>query len=287
MSPEQLSSERRRGRIAAIAAIAGGLLFGAGAFWYQVIGADSPTGKNHDADVLRYFDRHSGEYLGSSILQVIGILLVVVVAVHLYRAAKDRNPDQSNLVLVTGVYGPIGFAISTLLRAVTLTILADDFAGRAVSVQTEKAADDLLHTPVLVGATVFGLTGLLALGFWLVKGSLDAMRLGLLTRFMGVLGMALGPALLLGFGVYVLPLWLIALGVLFAGGYWPRGLPPAWTTGRAVPWPTAAGARDARDADAVPELPEPSGAGRNGEVEAIGPGVRKPGADSEGKGSET
>jgi uncharacterized protein DUF4386 len=283
MPPEQLSLERRRGRIAAAAAIASGLAFAAGATWYQVTNADAPSGKNDDADVLRYFDRHSGEYLGASILQVIGILLLVVVAVHLYRAAKARNPDQSNLVLVTGIYGPIGFAISTLVRAVTLTILADDFAGRAPALQTEKAADDLLNTPALVAATVFGLTGLLAIGFWLVKGSLDGMRLGLLTRFMGVLGIALGPALVLGFGLFVLPLWLIALGVLFAG-YWPRGLPPAWRTGRAEPWPTAADAGDAGD---IPDAPEPSGAARNGEVEAVGPGVRKPGADPEGKGSES
>ena len=86
---------------------------------------------------------------------------------------------------------------------------------------------------------MLGLTGVLALGFWLVKGSLDAMRLGLLTRFMGVLGIALGPALVLGFGLFVLPLWLIALGVLFLG-CWPRGMPPAWSDGRAEPWPSAA-----------------------------------------------
>jgi uncharacterized protein DUF4386 len=277
MSPEQLSSERGRGRFAAIAAIAAGILFGAGAFWYQVVNADAPDGK-HDAAVLRYFDRHGGEYLGASILQVAGMLLLVVVAVHLYRAAKDRNPDQSAVVLVTGIYGPVAFAISTLVRAIALSILADDFAGRAV--QTEKAADDLLNTPVLAVATVFGLTGVLALGFWLVKGSLDAMRLGLLTRFMGILGIALGPALVLGFGLYVLPLWLIALGVLFAG-YWPRGVPPAWTTGRAEPWQIGA------PAGAEPDTPEAGGAGRNGEVEAIGPGVRKPGADPEGKRSES
>ena len=117
MTPEELSSERRRGRIAGAAAIASGLAFAAGATWYQVINADAPSGKNDDADVLRYFDRHSGEYLGASIVQVIGMLLLVVVAVHLFRAAKARNPDQSNLVQVTGVYGPIGFAISTLVRA--------------------------------------------------------------------------------------------------------------------------------------------------------------------------
>ena len=34
----------------------------------------------------------------------------MVVAVHLYRAAKDRNPDQQAVVLVVGVYGPLAFA---------------------------------------------------------------------------------------------------------------------------------------------------------------------------------
>src|SRR5687768_2719821 len=100
MTPEQLSSERRRGRIAALAAIAAGLAFGAGAFWYQVVNADAPDGKD-DAAVLSYFDRHGSEYLGASILQVVGMLLLVVVAVHLYRAARDRNPDQSVVVLAT------------------------------------------------------------------------------------------------------------------------------------------------------------------------------------------
>ena len=280
MSPEQLSSERRRGRIAAVAAVVAGISFAVGIFWYQAVNADAPSGKNEDADVLRYFDRHVGEYIASALLQAIGILLIVIVAVHLYRAAKARNPDQAPVVRVMGIYGPIAFATSTLGRALTLTILADDFAGRATSAQTEKAADDLLNSPALVIATAFGLTGVLALGFWLVKGSLDAMRLGLLTRFMGVLGIAIGPALVLGFGLYVLPLWLIALGVLFAG-YWPRGVPPAWTTGQATPWPTAS------DTEPVPEPAVAAGGERNGEVDAIGPGVRKAGADPEGERRET
>ncbi len=273
MSPEQLSEERRRGRFAGIAAIVSGIAFVGGAIWYQVVNADAPDGKDEDADVLLYFERHGSEYLGSSILQAFGIVLLVVVAVHLYRAAKARNPDQSTLVLVLGVYGPLAFAASTLLRAVTYTILADDFAGRAV--QTEPAADDLLGTPALDVANGLGLTGVLGLGFWLVKGSLDAMRIGLLTRFMGVMGIALGPALVLGFGLLVLPFWLVALGVLFLRR-WPRGMPPAWTTGRAEPWLSAG---DAPPAD-EPRKADPGG-GRNGEVDAIGPGVHKPGPESD------
>jgi hypothetical protein len=278
MSPEQLSRERRRGLFAAVAAIVSGLAFVSGAIWYQAVNADAPDGNDEDADVLRYFDRHGSEYLGASILQAFGIVLLVVVAVHLYRAAKDRNPDQPALVLVVGVLGPVAFAVSTLIRAVTYTILADDFVGGAV--QTEAAADDLLDTPALDIANGLGLTGVLALGFWLVKGSLDAMRIGLLTRFMGIMGIALGPALVLGFGLLVMPLWLVALGVLFLGR-WPRGMPPAWITGRAEPWQSGGEGPP----DDKPQEVDPAG-GRNGEVDAIGRSVRKPGAGPEGEPHE-
>ena len=259
MSPEQLSQERRRGVFAAVAAIVSGLAFVSGAIWYQAVNADAPDGDDEDAAVLRYFDSNGSEYLAASILQAFGIALLVVVAVHLYRAAKDRNPDQPALVLVVGVLGPVAFAVSTLIRAVTYTILADDFAGRAV--QSEAVADDLLGSPALDIANGLGLTGVLALGFWLVKGSLDAMRIGLLTRFMGIMGIALGPALVLGFGLLVMPLWLVALGVLFLGR-WPRGTPPAWTTGRAEPWQSGVD-------PPPPEVPQEveAGGGRNGEVD--------------------
>ena len=157
------------------------------------------------------------------------------------------------------------------MRAITLTMLADDFAGRAA--QTERAAEGLLDSPVLVVGTVLGLTGVLALGFWLVKGSLDAMRLGLLTRFMGVLGIALGPALVLGFGLLVMPLWLFALGIMFAG-YWPRGVPPAWIPAA----PSRGRAREAPPAS-PPRRPRSAAPARNGEVDAVGPGVHKPGSE--------
>ena len=77
--------------------------------------------------------------------------------------------------------------------------------------------------------------------------ALNAMRVGLLTRFMGVLGIIVGV-------LFVIPLegalpivkvfWLVALGVLFLGR-WPGGMPPAWVTGEAQPWPTQQELREA------------------------------------------
>ena len=126
-----------------------------------------------------------------------------------------------------------------------------------------------MKDPALQIPRYMGFSGALALGFWLVKASLDAMRVGLLTRFMGVVGIALGPAFVLQFGFLILPVWLIALGAMFAG-FWPRGLPPAWQSGESLPWPSS------QDVPAASLAEQPDG-GRNGEVDPAGPQVRRSG----------
>jgi hypothetical protein len=82
---------------------------------------------------------------------------------------------------------------------------------------------------------------------------------------MGWISVAMGPALILGIGTVLMPVWLIALGAMLLG-LWPRGIPPAWEEGRAVPWPSMSPPR------ATEEL---VGGSRNGEVEPVGPGVRQ------------
>jgi len=70
--------------------------------------------------------------------------------------------------------------------------------------------------------------------------SLQALRAGLLTRFMGSLGIALGAAVLLippvvFFAAVIWAFFLGYLGLLFLGRL-PAGRPPAWETGEAIPW---------------------------------------------------
>ena len=90
--------------------------------------------------------------------------------------------------------------------------------------------------------------GRFALGAAFVLVCLNAMRSGLLTRFMGVLGILVGILMvvpLLQGPPVVQAFWLMALAVLFLGR-WPRGVPPAWRTGNEEPWPTSAELRAAR-----------------------------------------
>ena len=63
------------------------------------------------------------------------------------------------------------------------------------------------------------------------------MRVGLLSRFWGSLGMALGAAALLLELVQFTMIFFLYFALLVAG-WVPGGRPPAWATGEAVPWPT-------------------------------------------------
>ena len=53
--------------------------------------------------------------------------------------------------------------------------------------------------------------------------------------------------------------WLVALAYLISGR-WPSGVPPAWTSGRAVPWPSSQELRAAR-AQGTGRAPGQAGAG--------------------------
>jgi hypothetical protein len=111
------------------------------------------------------------------------------------------------------------------------------------------AIDHVFSQLLLPGS--LGLLGQLALAFALVIVSLNAMRVGLLTRFMGVLGIIVG-------GLTIIPItgglpvvqafWLGALVPLYAMR-WPQGQPPSWLTGEPQPWPSAQDQRAEREAE--------------------------------------
>ncbi len=78
--------------------------------------------------------------------------------------------------------------------------------------------------------------------------ALQAMRVGLLTRFMGYLGIFTGVLVLFPIGSpvpVVQGFWLLALAYLFSGR-WPNGVPPSWRSGRAEKWPSSAELREQR-----------------------------------------
>ena len=101
MSPEQIADERRRGRLAAVAALIAAALFATAAIWSQSLSNDAPE-RNGPA-LLRFFDRHTTDLVGSSTARGLALLLLVAVTLHLYRATKARRVEEPQVVLVMGI----------------------------------------------------------------------------------------------------------------------------------------------------------------------------------------
>jgi hypothetical protein len=275
MTPAEIAAERRRGRLAGIAAAAAALTFPAGVIWSGAVNSDRP--EDNEPAKLRFYDRHAGELVGSTALRSIGFLLLIAVAVHLYRATKARSPELGRLPLVLGVLGPLAVALGTLGQSIYLAFASSDFVDREF--QTIEAAEDVTTAPVSLVTVGLSIAGTLMLAFWFVAGSLYAMRVGLLSRFLGIAGILVGAGFVLGLPAVAFSslwlFWLLAVGALFLG-FQPRGLPPAWESGEARPWPSRADREESRSpADAGGGSPDAGGGSRNGDVEAVGPGVRR------------
>ena len=135
--------------------------------------------------------------------------------------------------------GPVLLAVGGLVNNIALADVADEFL--ASGERTNARAEDLLEGNVIGGSLQAGGVLCVALSFVLV--SLNAMRAGLLSRFMGILGIVVGV-------LYVLPLlpggqsfvqlfWLgaVAASSSIAGraAAAPRGRPARPSIGPAPP----------------------------------------------------
>jgi hypothetical protein len=139
---------------------------------------------------------------------------------------------------------------------------------QAASDAREGLADHLnRHKVVLIVGGVISTIGLLAMVFGMIYTNLWCMRVGLLSRFWGALGMAFGLFLVIPLFPPVpgLVLWFAAIGLMLAG-LWPRPLPPAWAAGEAIPW--------TRPGDDLG--PPPAERGPSGTVEGSGREVSEP-----------
>jgi hypothetical protein len=96
------------------------------------------------------------------------------------------------------------------------------------------------------------LPAVLGLIVMMVYVSLQSMRAGLITRFLGSMGMALGASMILILPIAVVAMlaWAGFLGLLFVGKV-PGGRPPAWEAGEAIPWQRPGEEPPQRGGDAI------------------------------------
>jgi hypothetical protein len=146
----------------------------------------------------------------------------------------------------------------------------DDADGGPQDAFAERLLDD--SGGVTVGSSLL-FPALLGMIVVMVYTPLQALRVGLLTRFFATLGMALGASLiLLPQAPILIALWFGYLGLLFLGRV-PGGRPPAWDAGAAIPWPkpgeepgpeTRHGEAIEGEATEVPAASQPSPGGQPG-----------------------
>ena len=204
---------------------------------YVSASIDTTPDADNTRELLRTVDSHGDVFVTGAVLSGIGGLLLAVVLWYLYHAVKARRPDFQKAALVLAILGPVLLALAGILVQLDLVDRAGEFL--ASGAQTEKRADDLVaDRPALVQS--LGLSGALALAFATIMISQNAMRVGLLTKFLGILGIVVGALYVLGtifpLGTDVIRLfWLVAVGLVILG-LWPGGRGPSWETGEPEEW---------------------------------------------------
>lgn len=238
----QLEWEHRFGRLAGIAA------FLAVIFTVGSLAARSSvfsTSPKSDRVALALIDRHDAVFLASSVLAALGYLAVGVVLWYLFVVTRHRRPELPSWLMPLIYFGPLVLALATVLITKGQLDAAHDFIAHGE--RTEKLADGLIKDTSQVPQVV-GLAGSFAFAISLVLVSMNAMRVGLLTRFLGIIGIIIGALIVLplvpGVREIVQIFWLGAVGAVIMG-FWPGGRGRAWETGEADVWLSAAEQRRA------------------------------------------
>lgn len=182
----------------------------------------------------------------SAVCSVIGLLAITATLDFLFRATRARRPELPWQLRPLLWVGGAGLAILLIVLQVVTSVKLNHFVDHGSQTYEEaRAVNDQ-------GAAAYvGILAQFAFAGAFVTIAVSAMRVGLLTRFLGYLGVI--SAVLFVIPLVPIPIvqayWLGALAMLFAGRS-PNGTPPAWQSGEAMPWPSPAEMREQRVRDA-------------------------------------
>jgi len=293
----QVESETARRRRLSVPAFAGGFLYLLSAIIITETLSGAPTvgllqgltpaleGDANPAvsprtEEVKFISHHAFSLVAGGILAAVAVGILTLVLLLLADATIFRRPESFSPMRPLILVGGIGVALVTVAHQVVSAIETHKFAvggdhtnsavERALTTGTATALVDYL-------ALIAGLV--LAVG--MIGLMINALRTGLLVRWLAFLGMFTGILIVLPIGgaeLQIVPaFWMVMMGILYAGK-WPNGEPPAWAAGAAVPWPSraqvagggrgrqpaaaaaAVGANGSSAAEPAP-APAPSGAG--------------------------
>ena len=254
---EQLAWERRAGRIAAAAAVVAiGMPF-AGALY---AGALIP-GERTAVDQLVAVSGKPTEFLAVACIQALSYVVLALPLYYLVRAARYRRPQVPVWLAWLAVAAPVFIGAVAIVAQFAESAAAQDYVRsgprtveRAREIVRDRAPNELRIASALLFAGV------------LAAVNLSALRTGLFSRFLGMLGFVAAATMLLPGGGLLLLFWLGAVALLFVDR-WPGGRGPAWESGEDEPWPSMADR--ARAAEAAREGDQPPAVSANGDASPL------------------
>ena len=251
---DQLAWEAHQRPRAGVAAIAAAVLTIVGYLWWGVtlrdaprasfleslanLQADGPIGERPSVQTegFQFFVDGTLGQIGSGLMRGAAMLALAWAVTFLAAATRARRPQFSRIAVYITLVGGVLLALSYVIMPTERVLAFNDFLDGP---RTVDAARDLGGSLFMTGQ-LLGFIGLFTLAAGLLLVSLNAMRVGLLTRFLGILGVVSG---VLGVLPQLMPLpivqsfWLFAMGLMFLE-IGRVTLPPAWRTGKAEPWPS-------------------------------------------------
>jgi len=187
-------------------------------------------------DLLTAHRRFPLDLIGA-IVDAIALGALAVTLNWLHSIARARNPQNRDFIRWLAIVGAGLSGVMAVAYAIVIAIKANQFA--TTGNQTYVEADRLTTGGLIVILPLLAQLGSLLLTGGFIWISLNAMRVGLLSRFMGYVGVFAGVLVLFPIGSpvpVVQGFWLVSVGMIFIGR-WFQGIPPAWASGTAVPWP--------------------------------------------------
>jgi hypothetical protein len=264
---QQVAHESERRSALAVPAFAGGFLYLLGAIVISntldgaptvgllqglgpaLAGVANPAVSPRTAEV-KFISHHAVTLIAGSTLAAIAVGALTLVLLLLLDATRFRRPQTWSAAHPLVLYGGIAFALVAIGHQEDNSIethnfvVGSDHSNQAVEkALTSGAATALVeYVDLLAG---------LALAAGIIGTMINALRVGLLPRWMSILGIFTGLLIFFpngGSEFQIVPaLWMVMMGVLYFGR-WRNGDPPAWAAGEARPWPSQGRTRGAGSA---------------------------------------
>jgi hypothetical protein len=242
----------QRLRVAVLAVLSGVLFFG-GQIWITLIGTKEPTigllqglapafqglkeAKVDPRTIKEQFlIHHQVPLVAAFAISGIGVLMMIAPMRYLSGAERRRAATPSPLTSQFALAGPVMYGVFLLVFEISLIIGAHTYLNG--SARTYTALNAATGGGLRVALQLILTLGTLLLAVVFIMVSLRAMRVGLLTRMMGTIGIISGVLFLIPLTPLpvIQSLWLIFFGAMLLG-FGNKPLPEAWTAGEARPWP--------------------------------------------------